>query len=130
MKREARLLLAKANESLVLAIGQFNSTSDLGRSTAALILLNHSLEMLLKAAILHRGGRIRDTGALETLGFDKCVRKALSDVKLGLISEDQALSLQAINGLRNSAQHYLLTISERPNCIFTASLALLCSATF
>jgi hypothetical protein len=66
----------------------------------------------LKAAILHRGGRIREKRAKETIGFDACVRRSLSDGKIKYLSEEQALVLQTINGLRDAAQHHLLDISE------------------
>jgi len=58
MKREVKLLRKKAVESLLLCIEHFNRPSDVGRADAVLILLDHSFEMLLKACILHRGGRI------------------------------------------------------------------------
>ena len=66
----------------------------------------------MKAAILHRGGRIREKRAKETIGFDACVRRSLSDGKFKYLSEEQALVLQTINGLRDAAQHHLLDISE------------------
>lgn len=112
MKREARLLLDKACDSLLLCIEHFNRPHDRGRVTTTLILLDHSFEMLLKAAILERGGKIKEKGKKETLGFDACVRKGLSDGSLKFLVEDQALQLQAINGLRDAAQHHLLDISE------------------
>jgi hypothetical protein len=68
--------------------------------------------MLLKAAILHRGGHIREKRARETIGFDTCVRRSLSDGKIRYLIEEQALVLQTINGLRDAAQHHLLDISE------------------
>jgi hypothetical protein len=112
MKREARLLLEKACDALVLSIELFNRPYDRGRVSSTLILLDHSFEMLVKAAILHRGGRIRDKRAKETIGFDACVRRSLSDGKIKYLSKEQALVLQTINGLRNAAQHHLLDISE------------------
>lgn len=112
MKREARLLLRKACDSLVLSVEFFNRPHELGRVSASLILLDHAFEMLLKACILHRGGRIRDRNARETIGFDACVRRGLSDGNIKFLSEEQALLLQTINGLRDAAQHHLLEISE------------------
>jgi restriction endonuclease S subunit len=85
---------------------------DRGRVSGALIQLDHGFEMLLKASILPRGGRIRDKRAKETIGFDACVRRSLSDGKIKYLSEEQALVLQTINGLRDAAQHHLLDISE------------------
>lgn len=112
MKKEARLLKEKSLNSLTLSIDHFNRPWDVGRTDAVLMLLDHSFEMLLKAAILHRGGRIRDPGEKNTIGFDACVRRALSTPKIQFLTEEQALTLQAINGLRDAAQHHLVDISE------------------
>lgn len=113
MKREARMLLSKALDSLLLSVQHFNAVTDCGRVATVLILLDHSLEMLLKAGIVQKGGTIREKGAAETIGFDPCVRKALSNGTVKFLSEDQALALQAINGLRDAAQHYLVDLSEQ-----------------
>lgn len=112
MKREAKLLLLKASDSLLLSIELFNRPQDRGRVAAVLILLDHAFEMLLKASIVHRGGRIRERRARETLGFDGCIRKGLSDGAIKFLTQEQALVLQMINGLRDAAQHHLLAISE------------------
>ena len=66
----------------------------------------------MKAAILHRGGRIREPREKQTIGFDVCVRRSLSDGNIKYVTEEQALVLRTINGLRDAAQHYLLDISE------------------
>ena len=110
MQKEAKLLKDKAVASLLLSIGHFNGVSDMGRFEAVLIFLDHSFEMLLKAAILKRGGKIREPREKNTIGFDRCVRKALSEQTF--ITEDQALVLQAINGLRDAAHHHLVELSE------------------
>lgn len=112
MKREAKLLLQKALDSLLLSIEFFNRPFDRGRVTGVLIHLDHAFEMLLKASILHMGGSIREKRKKETIGFDACVRRALSDGTIKFIAEEQALTLQAINGLRDAAQHHLLDIHE------------------
>ena len=112
MKREAKLLLDKACDALVLSIELFNRPHDRGRVSSTLIQLDHGFEMLMKAAILQRGGRIRDKRAKETIGFKACVRRSLSDGDINYLSENQALVLQTINGLRDAAQHHLLDISE------------------
>lgn len=113
MKREARLLLQKAVDSLIESVGRFNSPHDRGRATTTLIMLDHSFEMLLKAAIVERGGRIRERRATETIGFDACVRRGLSNGKVRFLTEEQALTLQATNGLRDAAQHYIVEVSEQ-----------------
>jgi hypothetical protein len=112
MKREVKLLLQKACDSLVLGIELFNRPHDRGRVSSTLIMLDHSFEMFMKAAILHRGGKTREKRAKETIGFDKCVRLSLTDGKIKYLNEEQALVLQTINGLRDAAQHHLLDISE------------------
>src|SRR5579859_6730472 len=106
MKREVRPLLAKACDALVLSIEHFNRPFDRGRSQTVLILLDHAFEMLLKGAILHRGGKIREKPAKTTLGFDACLRKGLSDGDIKFLDANQVLTLQAINGLRDAAQHH------------------------
>lgn len=113
MKREAQLLLDKAIDSLVSCIEHFNRPSDRGRITNVLIMLDHAFEMLMKAAILHHGGTIREPRKRETIGFDKCIRKGLSEDKVKFLSDEQALTLQAINGLRDAAHHHLIDISEQ-----------------
>ncbi|MDD5127642.1 MAG: hypothetical protein PHR43_06090 [Dehalococcoidales bacterium] len=112
MKREAKLLLDKAYDSLILSVEFFNRPHDVGRVTTTLILIDHSFEMLLKAAILHRGGQIREKRANRTIGFDKCVRECLSDGNIKFLNEEQAMTIQSINTLRDAAQHHLLDISE------------------
>jgi len=113
MKKEARILRAKAVESLILSIELFNRPSDSGRTHGVLIFLDHAFEMLFKATILHRGGRIREARAKQTIGFDTAVRKGLSDAKLKFLTDNQALTVQMINSLRDAAQHHILDISER-----------------
>lgn len=112
MKREVRLLLNKACDSLILSIEIFNRPQDTGRKTTTLLLLDHSFEMLLKASILQRNGRIREKRENQTIGFDKCIRIALSDGTVHFLNEEQAVILQGINLLRDAAQHHLLYISE------------------
>jgi hypothetical protein len=112
MKREAKLLIEKACDSLLLSIELFNRPHDRGHVSGTLIQLDHAFEMLLKAAILHRGGGIRENRAKETIGFDACVRRGLSDGRIKFLTEEQALTLQMINGLRDAAQHHLLDVAE------------------
>ena len=112
MKKEAKLLLDKACDSLLLGIELFNRPSECGRVSAVLIHTDHAFEMFLKAAIVQKGGKIREKDAKETIGFDACVRRGLSDGSIKFLTEEQALTLQAINGLRDATQHYLLDISE------------------
>ena len=112
MRKEVRQLREKAINALVLSIEHFNRPWDRGRTEAVLIMLDHSFEMLLKAAIRHRHGRIRRPKEKQTIGFDACVRKGLTDGSLRFLTDEQALTLQTINGQRDAAQHYLIDMSE------------------
>lgn len=113
MKREARILLSNAVDSLILSIDHFNRPWDRGRHEAVLVLLDRAFELLLKAAIVHRGGRIRRPRAKETIGFDSCVRKCVSDADVKCLTGEEALTIQIINSLRDAAQHYIVDISEQ-----------------
>ena len=96
----------------MLSIEHFNRPWDRGRTEAVLILLNHSFEMLLKAAIRQRLGKIRKVREKQTIGFGACVRKGLTETNLKFLTHEQVLTLQTINGLRNAAHHYLVDVSE------------------
>jgi len=111
VKKYTKILLGKSLDSLVLAIDHFNRPWDIGRHEAVLIMLDRAFELLLKAVILHRGGRIRD--AKETIGFEKCVRKCISDQTLKCINEEQGLTIQIVNSLRDAAQHDIVELSEQ-----------------
>ncbi len=112
MKKEAKLLLDRALEALTVSIDHFNRPWATGREESVLIQVDRSFEMLLKAAIVHQGGKIRERRAKQTVGFDHCVRKCLTDERVKCLTAEQALTLQIINGLRDAAQHYILEISE------------------
>lgn len=107
------MLLEKACNALILSVEHFNRPWDQGRAEAVLIFLDHSFEMLMKSAILHRGGKIFDKGARHTIGFNACVRRSLSDASIKYLTQEQALLLQSINNLRDAAQHHLLDVSEQ-----------------
>ena len=113
MRRETRHLLTKAVDSLVLSVEHYNRPSNRGRLDSVLILLDHAFEMLLKAAIIQRGGKIRKPGENSTITFKECLRKASSEEGVQFLTDDQELQLRALNSLRDAAQHYLLELSEQ-----------------
>ena len=61
---------------------------------------------------MERGAKIREKGEENTIGFDHCVRKALTEGTVRFLTDDQALTLQIINNYRDAGQHYMLDISE------------------
>lgn len=113
MKREARILLERATDSALLSIEHFNRPWDRGRHEAVLILLDRAFELLLKSIIVHKGGRIRERRARETIPFDACVRRCVSDGQVKCMTEEEALTVQIINSLRDAAQHYIVEVSEQ-----------------
>jgi hypothetical protein len=113
LKKEAKHLYKKAVDSLILSIELFNRPNDCGRVHGVLIFMDHSFEMLLKASIIEKGGKIKEKGAKETLGYSSCVRKAYSDAAIKFLKEEEVLTLQTLNGLRDAAQHYTLEMSEQ-----------------
>jgi hypothetical protein len=112
MKRESKLLIERGTNSLLNGIEHFNRPFDRGRVEAVLIFLDHAFEMLLKAAITERGGRIRDVRANQTHSFDKCIRIGLTEGEIKFLTDEQAITLRALNGLRDAAQHYIVSVSE------------------
>ena len=133
MLKESKTLHAKAVDSLILAVDHFNRAWDRGRTEAVLILLDRSFELLLRAIIVQRAGgsaiRERSKEGM-TLGFDACLRKCLSDANLKCIDEDEAVALQALNTLRDAAQHYTVELGEEHLYIHTQSaVTLFCRLT-
>lgn len=113
MKKEAKHLYQKAIDSLILSIELFNRPNDCGRTHGVLIFMDHAFEMILKASIVNKGGKIKDKGTKHTIGFSACVRKGFSEEKIKFLTETDVLTLQTINGLRDAAQHYTLEMSEQ-----------------
>ena len=113
MKKHSRVLFEKSLDSFILSIEHFNRPWDCGRQEAVLILLDRAFELLLKAIILHKGGKIRERYAKETIGFDKCVRKCISNEKVKCLTEEQGLTIQIINSFRDAAQHDIVELSEQ-----------------
>ena len=113
MKKQPKQLFEKSLDSLVLSIEHFNRPWDRGRHEAVLILLDRSFELLLKSIILHKGGKIREPYEKETIGFEKCVRKCITDNNVKCLTEEEGLTIQIINSFRDAAQHDVVVLSEQ-----------------
>jgi hypothetical protein len=109
LRREAKVLLDRAVSSLRRSVREFNSFDNDGRSTAVLRDLHHSLEMLLKAALVQRGVSVFDRRTGQSLSFEKCLR--LSSEHLH-VTADEGGTLRAIDALRNEEQHWFAEVSE------------------
>lgn len=103
------MLRDRAVSSLRRSVREFNAFDDQGRSTAVLRDLHHSLEMLLKAALVQQGVTVFDRRTGQSLSFDKCLR--LSSEHLH-VTVDEAGTLRAIDALRNEEQHWFTELSE------------------
>lgn len=110
MKRKTRSLLDRARESLVLGVELFNRPTDAARSPGVLLMFDHAFEMLLKAVIFEKTGRIHSPREKKNYGFEKCLNVCQS--QLSVINEDEALILANLNGFRDAAMHDLLDLSE------------------
>jgi hypothetical protein len=51
--------------------------------------------------------------------MEKCVRKCVSDASIKCLDEEQAITIQIVNSLRDAAQHYILYISEQQLYMFS-----------
>ncbi|MDP8960358.1 MAG: hypothetical protein M3N32_01845 [Actinomycetota bacterium] len=104
------MLLRAGSDSLALAVELFNRPVEVARAHAVLLLLGHSFEMLLKAVIYQRRGRIRDRGEPYTYEFKTVINVCRSD--LSVIDEDDVAILRAIQQDRNAAAHETVAMSE------------------
>lgn len=109
LRRESRMLKDKALASLRRAAEAFNGFDDVGRTSAVLLHLQHSFEMLLKAGLIQQNVKVFDARDGRAIGFEKCVN--LGREHLG-ISESEAGTARAIDALRDDEQHWLTECSE------------------
>lgn len=110
MKRKATAFLKRAQESLILGVELFNRPTESARTDGVLFCLDHAFEMLLKAAVLEKTGRIRGRREKVNYGLEKCLNICESD--LALVSRDEGLILRDINGFRDAAVHDIVIVSE------------------
>ena len=104
--------------SFRLAVELFNRPYDTGRTEGVLILLDHSFEMLLKAAILRRGGEIRaDDGSGQTVSLETCVKRCRDGThenqRIQCLSKSEAAAIFSLNNLRDYAQHEQVDVREQ-----------------
>lgn len=109
LKKNVAPLLARAEESLTLAIELFNRPAETARFHGVLMLLQHSFEMLLKASILQKTGTIHDREKRYTFGFDRCLTAGQD---LGLLTNDERATLSILDAQRDQAAHYYIEMSE------------------
>ncbi|MFJ8550914.1 hypothetical protein [Streptomyces sp. NPDC093676] len=89
----------------------FNSVDDEGRTTAVLLSLQHSFEMLLKAALVHNDVQVFDKNLGRSIGFEKCLQLSRQEQNIK-ITDPEAGTLRAIDALRDDEQHWFNSVSE------------------
>lgn len=104
--------------SFRIAIELFNRPFEKGRIEGVLILLDHSFEILLKAAILRRGGEIHaDDGSGQTISLETCVKRCRDGTRenqrMQCLSNSEAAAILSLNNLRDYAQHEQIDIREQ-----------------
>jgi hypothetical protein len=93
------------------AMTAFNSPHDDGRVTTALLHLQHSFEMLLKAALAQAGKSVFDKKTGRSISFEQALRQAqqLGGLKL---KDEEAGTLRAVDAMRDDEQHWFTEVSE------------------
>jgi hypothetical protein len=112
-KPDVQSLLNQALDSFTLGVEHFNRPSQCGRIASVLLMLDHSVEMLVKAAILDRGGDIRNSKNGFAHSLEYCLNKAANDAQVRFLSDDERRTFQVLNSLRDQAQHYIVDVSEQ-----------------
>jgi hypothetical protein len=111
-RNEARELKRKAIFSMRAAMTAFNSPHDDGRVTAILLHLQHSFEMLLKAALVQdRVPRVFDEKTGRSISFARCLHEARSTPRVRLTDEEAGV-LRAVDAMRDDEQHWFTLIDE------------------
>ncbi len=111
MKQSTRVLKRKALASLKRMTVAFNSVDDDGRTSTVLLSLQHSFEMLLKAALVHNEVQVFDKSLGRSIGFEKCLQLCRQESGIK-ITDAEAGTLRAIDALRDDEQHWFNSVSE------------------
>ncbi|WP_371795297.1 hypothetical protein [Streptomyces sp. NBC_01718] len=112
MKQSTRTLKKKALASLRSMATSFNSVDEDGRTTTVLLHLQHSFEMLTKAALVHNNVPVFDKNLGRSIGFEKCLQLARQDASIKL-TDAEAGTLRAIDALRDDEQHWFNVVNEQ-----------------
>ncbi len=111
MRRRSRHLKSSAVESVVLAVEMFNRPATYARAVGVLLPLQHSLEMLFKAAIYEARGKIFPRGGAVSFKFSECT--AILRSNLNLLIDDQVLVAASVDAHRDAVQHHGSALREQ-----------------
>lgn len=93
------------------SIQSFNGFHDDGRVTTVLLHLQHSFEMLLKAALNQARVNVFDRATGRSIGFEPAVRQCQQN-SIVKLTEDEAGTLRAIDAMRDDEQHWYTEVDE------------------
>ena len=110
LKKNVAPLLERGIQSLILAVELFNRPSETARCHGVLMFLQHSFEMLLKAAILQKTGTIHPKSDGYTYSFKDCLQ--IANEQLGILTRDGKLTLEILDEQRDQAVHFYADLSE------------------
>lgn len=109
LKRDAKILKAKALASVKAALSAFNSFADEGRVTSVLLHLQHAGEMLLKAALVQVGTCKVFGKDGKSIGMAKCLNHAPQHLR----SLDAECGVfRAVDAMRDAEQHWYAHFDE------------------
>lgn len=111
MRQSTRVLKRKALASLKRMTVAFNAVEDEGRTSSVLLSLQHSFEMLLKAALVHKNLPVFDKKLGRSITFEKCLELSRQEPNIKL-TDAEAGTLRAIDALRDDEQHWFNSVSE------------------
>ncbi|RST09424.1 hypothetical protein EF908_41550 [Streptomyces sp. WAC04770] len=111
LKQSTRVLKRKALASLKRMTSAFNAVDEEGRTSSVLLSLQHSFEMLLKAALVHNNVPVFDKNLGRSIGFEKCLQLARQAPGVK-ITDAESGALRAIDALRDDEQHWFNAVSE------------------
>lgn len=111
LRSSARILKKKSLASLRRTVAAFNSLEDDGRATAVLLHLQHSFEMLLKAALYQSSIQVFDKVTGRSIGFENSIKQAQQAPAIRLTAEE-AGTLRAVDAMRDDEQHWYTHVDE------------------
>lgn len=111
LRHRTRRLKVVAVDSLVLAVEHFNRPSSAARSSGVLLPLQHSIEMLLKAAVFQARGTLFAKGSPISYSFREVVGISRGDLRI--LTEDDVFAASMVDAHRDAVQHYGSELREQ-----------------
>lgn len=109
---DVRVLRAKALGSLRAGVVAFNGLDEDSRVTKVLLHLQHSFEMLLKAALLAKGDKaVFDKRKRMAIGMEATIKRCQQQEGVKL-TDEEAGTIRVLDNLRDAEQHWHNVVEE------------------